>query len=448
MAGINYIYVFILSCGLLSSAIVPLRILRKSGISSVAMNPLVLFSVYFGVVHFLTPLVKHLDGYYRYQNTYYDSTLLSVASLTFLLYHFAVGLKVFSRPLSGAIGFKNDEYLRLNKLVKLSLAIFAVGALAAWMDFKVVEDVVGVQSFISDRHLAAEERGSGRVLANLMIVGFALYIATNSVRSGFGGNKLLILACMLVGAFAYYSVISSRNSMLLMMLFGVAVYASSGKGAVKKTGLGTKNLFFLTAAALVTIGIVYLFTVQRYGASDSDYAQNRLDKIGLYMLDGAFGNDEALLWMVEHDYNLLMGKTYLAAFLNVIPRGIWEGKPLGGGPELINMISPGSYVIGQQGNNSLTTGLLAEAMMNFGILGLFLTVFVWAAISRHLLKRIVTSNTLPLRILYVMVAVSFNTALLYSEFLGFVVRLGIYLLPIILIHYFRPLWGRRLNHAV
>lgn len=119
----------------------------------------------------------------------------------------------------------------------------------------------------------------------------------------------------------------------------------------------------------------YKITLDRYSVSDSDYFSERINNIPLYMLDGAFGNDEALLWMLENNHDLYLGLTYISGFLSFIPRFLWEDKPLGAGPILSNLVTPGSYILGGEGNTSLTTGLLTESVMNFGWGGVFIIIF-------------------------------------------------------------------------
>ena len=250
---------------------------------------------------------------------------------------------------------------------------------------------------------------------------------------------------MVTIAFAYYSLISSRNSFLLLILLGLTCYAANQKQLHQKSKAKSKAKTFLMMGCIAAfiLAVSYAITIQRYSNSDSAYAQERLRNVSLYMLDGAFGNDEALLWMQENDYSLLGGKTYLAGITNVIPRSWWADKPLGGGPELINMIYPGSYVIGAAANNSLTTGLLTEMMMNFGILGLPFAIIVWSILGNYFVYRALRSRTVVLRTFFVILIASLSSAFLYSEFLGFMVRIGAYLMPVLLISGIFPRLGQQ-----
>lgn len=168
-------------------------------------------------------------------------------------------------------------------------------------------------------------------------------------------------------------------------------------------------------------------------------------------VNGAFGNHENVLWLIENPnhYEPLWGRTFLAGVLNVVPRRIWSTKPLGGGPLLKNVIYPGSYELGRRGASSLTTGIVTEAMMNYGLFGLPLVGLVhgwllaWAAgmISRC---RGVLDTVVGVTIAF---AVAFMSV--YSEFLGLFSRLLFTIAPFWLLFRFyergrRPVLHRRL----
>jgi len=204
----------------------------------------------------------------------------------------------------------------------------------------------------------------------------------------------------------------------------------------------TRILAMLTLFGVFSYSVYYV-TINRYSIGESDYLAERLDNVVFFMLDGAFGNDEALVWMTENQYSYQLGVTYIAAMTNVIPRAIWSGKPLGGGPRLINMVRPGSYVIGQAGNNSLTTGLLTEARMNFGILGMFFGVFVWAWVANKALFFANKVGNPSLRVTLIIFAISASSLLTYSEFLGYTVRLMVYAFPLLLVSFLAALVSKK-----
>lgn len=440
MLDLDYGYVSILVLGLVVAALVSVGALVKFGLSALAKSPVVLFSIYFSVVHFFTPLLKYLEGYYRYQYTYRSSTFMWGATLAFSTYLLATVLMFIFFPKLDDSDSRDTQYLRLPQLRIVAIAMFLLGTLAAWFDYNTLLQGGGLGGFLADRHFAAEERGAGRVFVNLMIVGMCLYVAACASEERFKAGWVGVTVLMVGIGFAYFSIISSRNSFLLMILFGLCSYFFfSPRG---KKGAGAKKIFLVSFSIVIAVNVLLYMTMQRYSASDSAYTQERLSNIWLYMFDGAFGNDESVLWMLEHNYDLLYGKTYLAAFLNFIPRSVWQEKPLGGGPELINMIYPGSYVVGAAGNNSLTTGFLTEAVMNFGVFGVLIVLPFWIFISRYAWCRALTSKTLTVKVVYALLLFSMLSAFVYSEFLGYLVRVGVYLVPLLVLRVIFPRVGR------
>ena len=168
---------------------------------------------------------------------------------------------------------------------------------------------------------------------------------------------------------------------------------------------------------------MYQTTIDRYVGVDHWYAQVALDNIGFTILDGPFGNDENLLWLLEHGHPLYWGQTYLSGLTNLIPRVIWPDKPLGAGPEIRNLIYPGSYVLGAEGNSSITTGFLTEARMNFGLPGVLLVSAIWIWSVQRLVRSLLRAQTVFAQTLLITTICFVTGAFVYSEFLGFFSRL-------------------------
>ena len=100
------------------------------------------------------------------------------------------------------------------------------------------------------------------------------------------------------------------------------------------------------------------------------------------------------------------------------------------------MIYPGSYVLGQEGNSSLTTGLFTETLMNFGIIGSFPAVFLIAFFIFIILAILRQMKNHIGKILYIYLFMLFSTQFFYAEFLGFYTRTLFTCIPIILLAFF------------
>ncbi|HHF3130438.1 TPA: hypothetical protein ACPJ1T_000935 [Vibrio diabolicus] len=148
-------------------------------------------------------------------------------------------------------------------------------------------------------------------------------------------------------------------------------------------------------------------------------------------LNGAFGNHENIVWLLSNEFELSYGATYAAALTNFVPRSVWADKPLGAGPILKNTIYPGSYVVGQSGNSSLTTGLHTEALMSFGEVGVFAVVIMMALLVSLYLNFLKRHTKGVGGLILIFSVVVFSSQFLYAEFLGFLVRYVFSIIPLV-----------------
>lgn len=435
-------YPALLIFGLVLSTAVIVAQLKRAGVAAVAYYPITLFALYFAVIHFLTPLVKYDYGWFRYQAGYDNITLVysSVLSVVYLLFAIALN-EVFSRKTKKIVEANTGKsqtfnYRNARNTFWAGLALAVMGAFFAWSDLSAITSTSGsLENFLLDRHHYSQNRSSTRIFSNLMTSGGAAILASALL------SQRRMMKLLLFGAFAAFTVyyanaISSRNTILIFTLINISVYfffSAQRKTSIPR--LNIKALVLALTAVSALGGAAYYTTVQRYSVSYTTYILERREAIVFFALDGAFGNDEARPWMIENDHEIFWGVTYLAALTNFIPRSIWPGKPLGAGPRLINMVRPGSYVIGQTGNNSLTTGLVVEARMNFGVPGVFLAIFLLAYISNRLTRSAIRSQSVLQKVVLIITVVSMNSMLLYSEFLGFFFRFLILTAPLLIVAY-------------
>jgi len=405
------------------------RAISRRGISAIARDPLVLFSLYFALIHFITPLAKYWEGIFRYQSQYEVIQYLYTILFSIVFYVFACFWSEYFRRRYGNVALGVSARSGAGAMV-VGYILCALGVLFSFKDLSTIQSAVGgVESFLSDRHSFAAERGTSRVFSNLLLVGTAVLLAG---RLNVSSSKLFVPIYIGVFGFSvfYFNVLSSRNSVLILFILNVSVYLFYRLVPPKITKR-TLLVSTLVASSVVGLGVgAYKITIDRYSVADSAYMEERRDSAFFYMLDGAFGNDEARLWFLEHGQEYYFGETYLAAMVNFIPRSMWPEKPLGAGPRLINQIRPGSYVVGGEGNNSLTTGLVVEAQMNFGNAGVFVAIVLWAYFANLFIRKASQSPVVLHQVGFLVLAVSLSTIFIYSEFLGYIVRLGLFLIPV------------------
>jgi oligosaccharide repeat unit polymerase len=318
-----------------------------------------------------------------------------------------------------------------------------IGFVFAAVDVHTIINVIGYSEYLSDSHAASTARSSYRLFSNFMILGSALYSASIASAKEKGFRKLVLVSILAAPVVAYAIFLSSRNTFFVLFIIHVSVFLAFKPGAFSGSrpmqAFRLRKSVFQTLAVLSTLLVVVLLffisvTEQRYGKSDSEYNQVRREAVVFYAFDGAFGNDENMLWLRQHnDFELLLGKTYLAGLLVVIPKQLWPEKPLGAGPELINMVRPGSYIRGEDGNNSLTTGLITEAFMNFGDVGAFGSILLWAFFSSRAIRGFRKSKNIFFRTGFILTALLLSSSLLFQEFLGFFARLIVIVAPLFLL---------------
>jgi hypothetical protein len=407
--------------------------LQRGGTSSLVTQPLVAFAVYFGMIHFFMPVYKYVSGNYRYPATYSDIVHIYNVVMSLVVFA-AIALAVRTpgaaysperyrtRQVGGGIAF-------LTGFVIVLFACFAMFQVRRSIGF------IGLEAFRSDRILVSAQIGAFTRIDTIILPGLALMTAglLNLRRRYLLG--WIVLAAATFYAAQYYAMMQSRNSILLIFLIMLSVFAFYRNRPMRFSGRGLRSWIVIAVGLTAFVWFGYLTTLDRYAGVDHWYAQAALDNLLFTILDGPFGNDENLLWLLEHGHPLYWGQTYLAGVSNLIPRAIWADKPWGAGPEIRNLIYPGSYVMGAEGNSSITTGFLTEAQMNFGLPGIFLVAAIWVWVVRRLVRSLLRAQTVFAQTLLMMTLCFMTTAFVYSEFLGFFSRLAVCLLFSFIVYY-------------
>lgn len=438
-------YLTLLAVGTLISLGIMIATLIRYGLSAIAVRPIFVFTFFFAVIHFVTPAMKAVEGVYRYQLEYDADVKLMAVTLNIFLLLFAWILscsKQFS-PLPRASHLPNVTSMSSAIHIATAIIFFLVGVAIALLDAYTIYFEIGYNDFVRDMHAFSDQRSALRIFSNLMILGSSLYLAAIVSREKTTPLMLSVPAAMVSVIVIYAFFLNSRNTVFLTLIIHVIVYfgfsrsLSLSRLRVTKFVVNRSTIKQVCLLAAV-IGVALLamgkLTEYRYGSFDSDYSTERRERVVFYALDGAFGNDENMLWLLQSqsiDYQF--GRTYLAAFLNVIPRKIWVDKPVGAGPILINMIRPGSYVPGQEGNNSLTTGLVTEAFMNFGYFGVFVSIVFWAYLASRAMRAFQATRSVYCRTAFLVASLMFSSAMLYQEFLGFVARVLVMVVPLLFV---------------
>ncbi len=417
--------------GILFGVYLTLYWLQRNGTRALAVQPLVWFSLFFSLIHFITPSYKLVIRQYRYMTGYGESTLLLNAILSLAVFCFCAAIlariTTSQPPPSVAKSCNGPLHCVYSGIAGAVIALFSM--------FQVEQAIatIGYDNFASDRILASSQMGLYSRLDILILPSLALFFAgiLNIKRKKSPLYALLVL--IIIYSVRYFSLVQSRNSILLMFVIMVSIYCFYRPLQIRLSRTSFR-IWLLGGVGILLLGyFAYATTIMRYESINHSYAQEKLDNLFYHIIDGSFGNDENLLWLTENDPDLLWGRTYLSGITNLVPRALWPDKPWGAGPELKNMIVPRSYVAGAEGNSSITTGFLTEARMNFGIPGIFLVGMMWALVLRWLHRALRRSQTVFRETLIIYAQVLAATAFVYAEFLGFFSNLMLCVIAMVLL---------------
>lgn len=202
-------------------------------------------------------------------------------------------------------------------------------------------------------------------------------------------------------------------------------------------------------ALVVFVSIIGLFfgdlreaTTRQASLTD---IETRVAVSAVFSKFNAFGAIENTVWLVENLRfdNLIGGRSFAAVFVGAVPRTIWPDKPVGGGPEMRNLVHPGSYDLNNGFQlSSYSPGIIAESYMNFGYLGFVVIAplfgFAFAMLARFLKK----VNTPLLLVIYIILLYRI-TYMLTGEVFGAVAGMFITLFPVLFYFGLRKMFSTR-----
>ncbi len=434
------IYLLSLSAGLILSIVTIIIALRKHGIAAFGLNPVVWFSIFFIILHVGMPAMKYVTSSYRYQLEYAIETMTLVTwclilsyLLTAVFLSYATKRTIIRVSTTQRIASLSTSHSRngMSKLIIFSLIIFAIGAYGAYNQLGHIGN-----DFLSDRIGAGVGRGFATQLPNFFLSAIVLflYAMLECNRSSKNQQRIafIFFSISLVFAVLYYESINSRNTIFIILILVLTIYSLMRQIAFRFTKSLLIRIFIIGISLWVFIMIFSNMTNERY-KGESSHVIERRERLTYYMLDGAFGNDENILWLAQNPFELQYGVTYVAAVTNFVPRSVWPDKPLGAGPRIKNIIYPGSYVVGREGNSSITTGLYTEAYLNFGLVGLVFFPLVWASFAAILAKKVACNLGSVTMVAWATSLILWSTTFMYAEFLGFLGRCVFIILPLFIV---------------
>lgn len=419
-----YIFYFLVLLTILAFLVIPLR---RNGISFLFRNSIYLGSIFFIVIHLLLPILQIEVGFFRYPFDYTDIDFLVTLFVSFAIFIAFFSIFNLTIPNINNINVKSDIFY---KYLFFSFLIFLIGLYFSLTNLESILSM-GLEAYLSDRISFGYGSAYKMLLSDWVYVAAILFFVGYYISESKYLAKIsfFIFLISFIYTLFYYSITGNRNSIFVLLVILTSIYY-----LFKNKNSKMKTLTKLVTSALVVI-VFYILHYVGQARSSGFKSINTEDsslKSLVESLNGAFGNNENIVWLVSNSYEYQYGITYIAALTNFFPRFLWPEKPLGAGPRLKNFIYPGNYIPGQEGNSSLTTGLITEVLMNFNFIFSLCFIVIFAFILKLIIKKFLHADNLFYILIGSILVVSISTLMLYSEFLGFFSRIFFMLLPLLI----------------
>ena len=402
--------------------------MSKNKLRGILKQPLAIFLVCFAFIYLFIPIFMVKYGLYRFQSSYDDSSYFIVNLLLMVLTY-----SIFNLVMGKS---RNKiEFIKINYKTNIIISIFILlpAILASLFLFKYILGF-NYTHFIAHRVFFLKGMGFLILLLNLFYVYLSLFVANFVLNKKkiFKLNVLFfIFVCLL--AISSFTMIGTRFSSFILLILLLYIFFFVSKRIKKRHTIVLSIIFIFLLVAIPFLGYIR----RNMYVLDGDHSILDIKEGGFLILEslsGNFGHYEINLWLFNNKWEIQRGKTFLAGFLNFIPRAIFPDKPYGGGPTLVNFIYPGSYSKYNENLTSPTPGLPAESFMNFGYWGFIIIGFLHGIILFLIKNNFLKSKMDSIDItLYVYLVISFSFLILFSEFLAAISRLVSVILPLLLV---------------
>jgi len=396
------------------------------------LNPIVILSVFFYIIHVWMPYYQWENNWWRYTNGYDESIyIFSLISIGVAFLFLIAGFKVFGYGKDKNIKIDiSDSYkeIKFQRITIVTFILFLIGAYFGYQDFVAI-GALDLDYFIRNRIAFSYGRGFATLIVHWMYICCILFFVVFKISTNpkIKRINLMLFVLSLGSSVVFFSTNQNRNSLFIFLITIIIMSAFFMRGRLK-----LKNIFMY-----VLVGTLFFALFHQVGQTRRTLGGVRdVEQLTIFdLLNNSFGNHENAVWLMSNEQELLYGKTYVAGIANFIPRRIWSDKPLGAGPALKNMIHPGSYVAGEAGVTSLTTGLFTELYMNFGWIGLFVFSFLYGMLLKKMYLILISTHTFLKFFFWFFILISFSAFMLYGEFLGIFTRTIFSAIPFLILSF-------------
>jgi len=418
-----------------------LSFVKGKNIAQKLLTPLGLFTLYHSFIFYLMPFLEVHFQVGRFPQYYRDQEIeIFYALFIALIYQMLVTLTVVNGKKTsfsyGALVQASKNLTLKTKLAKVLCWFFVL--IGCFVMTRLALQYIGnFAYFMFNRiNLLSGYGYFTKMLAYSVPLGVMLLCKKPDSSRLLSYVNLFIL---LLAIFVVSLLIGSRAQALFLIpyLFATWVFISGKQINTKKIVKIGGYIFLLFAFSAVLSEVrndIKNDKMDSYTSQSGpaiEYGKSIVEE-----LRNSFAHAELFAFSLAHGerFEFSAGYTYFAGIVSFVPRVLWAEKPVGGGPMLANIVRPGAYKLGEQeGNSSLTTGMIIESYLNFSLIGV---VFV-ALIHGMMLSKITYFAEQvkdPLDIALFLVTTNFLAmTLVNAEFLGAFSAYLFVILPIYLI---------------
>jgi oligosaccharide repeat unit polymerase len=349
-------------------------------------NPFFAYSIFHSVVYYIVPIIQQYYGYGRFDSVYVTTKsdyMIAAVGVAFLYHVVIIFLFSLTRPafLFENLSFEKIDFDSKSEFGFYTLLILSLIGVAGCVSI-IIQNIGNYAFFMYNRINILAGNGIYLMLIKLLFP-VSIYIYLKKLKYNGNANRILLIFLVLT-IFVVNIFLGSRTSAMLVFIYFFIVLFMVSKTSKKRrliiTGFFGIVLLFSIMSLLGTVRDAVkqdgLDITARSLESSSDFI---VEPKVVETLRINYGQTELLAFLIDNfEFNqYAQGNTFVAGFLNFIPRSVWPGKPTGGGPLLANTISPGSYTLGaNDGNTSYTTGFIVESYLNLGVLGVILVSII------------------------------------------------------------------------
>jgi len=350
-------------------------------------DPLALVCIYMFYLFVVVPIIHLITNQY---STPLYGDINSLLLITCCIYlgatlMFLLGVYIPTNKLVGSKIPLLGRSISLPILVTLSSLSVILTVFLYFYQIYQMGGFYNISSYIENRLSIGEGTGWFTIIRDIGFIGLLLImngfftIKQKSLISKIKSNLLFVLVLFIITLLLFYQ--GGRAWILIYYYFGIVLYHYSIK-RVKSLSL--------VIIAVIIIPFLHGYSVWRALGGQISFFEV-LGKFNFYakiinrplltIFTGDFGRTDVVMFIIQKvssgEQPILLGETFLAAFLQIIPRSIWKTRPYGISEILTDMEYGKGVYSSLINKSSRVASFLGELYLNFHLPGVFIGFFLY-----------------------------------------------------------------------